>query len=237
METDTIECALLGDSTPQLGGDEALRQRWDDDGVLHFRGIIDPKLMAWGEELYGEEPVKERLIDPANPVPVLIAGPTNAWRPLRRVAANEPLREFAAHCLTKHAPKLGRKHKRLAKMPVSERHALRIEVKKLRYAAEFFTGLFAALDARQSKQRFVKTLGRLQESLGALNDMAVAAGNAGNLFADVEPIAAAGLEVQLGDLLKPSKKQAAKMLRRSAKALAKIGGQPAWWKSGLATKP
>ncbi|MBV1688225.1 phytanoyl-CoA dioxygenase family protein [Novosphingobium sp. G106] len=80
-----IEVAEFKDSTPLLGDDEALRQRWDDDGCLYFRGIMDPKLMAWGEGLYREELAKEGLIDLANPAPVLIAEPTDTWRPCDRI--------------------------------------------------------------------------------------------------------------------------------------------------------
>ena len=88
-----IEVAPLTDSTPLLGDDEALRQRWDDEGALYFRGIMDPKLMAWGEQLYREELVKEGLIDPANPVPVLIAEiyPTSIRASGLAICASAPL--------------------------------------------------------------------------------------------------------------------------------------------------
>ena len=76
-----IDVAPLTDSTPLQGDDEALRQRWDDEGCLYFRGIMDPNLMAWAEQLYREELAKEGLIDLANEAPVLIAEPTNTWRP------------------------------------------------------------------------------------------------------------------------------------------------------------
>jgi CHAD domain-containing protein len=46
-------------------------------------------------------------------------------------------------------------------------HRLRIECKKLRYAAEFFTPLFAGMDI------FISHLKGLQELLGAMNDIAV----------------------------------------------------------------
>ena len=80
-----IEVAQLTDSTPLLGNDEALRARWEEEGALYFHGIMDPELMAWGEQLYREELVKEGLIDPANEAPVLIAEPTGTWRPCDRI--------------------------------------------------------------------------------------------------------------------------------------------------------
>ncbi|QTC89591.1 CHAD domain-containing protein [Brevundimonas pondensis] len=51
------------------------------------------------------------------------------------------------------------------------RHHLRIRTKRLRYAAEFFTDLFPA---RRRRARYLKALERLQDTLGALNDLAVA---------------------------------------------------------------
>jgi len=80
-----IEVTPLTDSTPLLGDDAALRQRWEDDGCLYFHGIMDPELLAWGEQLYREELVKEGLIDPANEAPLLIGEPSNTWRPCDRI--------------------------------------------------------------------------------------------------------------------------------------------------------
>jgi len=42
-----INVKELTDSTALIGNPEALRQRYDEDGVLFLRGVIDPELMAW----------------------------------------------------------------------------------------------------------------------------------------------------------------------------------------------
>jgi CHAD domain-containing protein len=56
-------------------------------------------------------------------------------------------------------------------MDNQQRHRLRIEIKKLRYAVEFAE----ALHTRAEKQkRFGKSVQDLQEALGHLNDAAVA---------------------------------------------------------------
>ncbi len=60
--------------------------------------------------------------------------------------------------------------KNLAELPPEERHRARIRVKRLRYAIEFFAGLFPDHKTR----RLVSSLGRLQDRLGTLNDIAVA---------------------------------------------------------------
>ena len=66
-------------------------------------------------------------------------------------------------------------------------HALRIDAKKLRYAAEFFAPLYPAKRARS----FTKPLARLQEALGRANDATVALTLAARLSASDAP--AAGL--------------------------------------------
>lgn len=58
----------------------------------------------------------------------------------------------------------------LEKLSSPQRHALRIELKKLRYASEFFVPLF---DPPKAK-KFLERLARMQDVLGAVNDVAVA---------------------------------------------------------------
>jgi CHAD domain-containing protein len=53
------------------------------------------------------------------------------------------------------------------------RHRLRIQAKKLRYAAEFFATLFTSKLAAKRREHFLDALERLQDGLGDLNDIAV----------------------------------------------------------------
>ena len=53
------------------------------------------------------------------------------------------------------------------KLPVEARHKLRLTLKKLRYAAEFFQSLYPA---QASTQKYLKRLSRLQDALGSDND-------------------------------------------------------------------
>jgi CHAD domain-containing protein len=50
---------------------------------------------------------------------------------------------------------------------------LRIQVKKMRYAAEFFSELFQNKKAMRRQKKFMPALERLQDGLGDLNDIAV----------------------------------------------------------------
>ncbi len=52
------------------------------------------------------------------------------------------------------------------------RHEARKNAKKLRYAAEFFGSLFAGKRAARRYKRFIDAVEKLQDQLGALNDLA-----------------------------------------------------------------
>lgn len=54
------------------------------------------------------------------------------------------------------------------------RHAMRKDAKRLRYAVEFFALLFDSGKERKARIRLLAALERMQDELGALNDMAVA---------------------------------------------------------------
>ena len=60
----------------------------------------------------------------------------------------------------------------LSHLGEEERHRLRIQAKKLRYALEFVMGLHA--NQRERQKKFAKSIEDLQETLGQLNDLSVA---------------------------------------------------------------
>ena len=79
-----------------------------------------------------------------------------------------PLPQFAAEMLSRHARKVmkcGRKHEQL---DAGGLHRLRIEIKKLRYASDFFSALYE----RKAVRAYAAALAALQELLGTLNDAA-----------------------------------------------------------------
>jgi inorganic triphosphatase YgiF len=79
--------------------------------------------------------------------------------------------EFARDRLDRMHRQVRKRGRRLARLDAENRHRLRIKAKKLRYAAEFFGGTFGRTGRREA---FLDTLGDLQDSLGQLNDIAVA---------------------------------------------------------------
>lgn len=140
--------------------------------------------------------------------------------------ARQPLPDFAARQLTRRRRKLVAAGK-LAALSDEALHELRIKGKKLRYAAEFFATLFPKDE--NGRRDFAKALGKLQDCLGGVHDLAVAQGHHETLFTDVEPIAAAGLSAQLGAFQDhgPDRKP---MVRSASRALARVAAAPAWWK-------
>lgn len=71
----------LTDSTDLLGDDAALKQRWEEDGVLFLRGVINPKLTAWAESKFREVLASEGLIDPAVDKLIWTGKKPSAFRP------------------------------------------------------------------------------------------------------------------------------------------------------------
>ena len=143
---------------------------------------------------------------------------------------SRPLTPFAAKMLSRRRRKLRRLGDCLADMPDPARHRLRIDVKKLRYAADFFESLYRGKATAKHHRAFSKGLGRLQDSLGELNDMFVATQSQSALFEDLEPITAAKLAQQLDGLLHDHVQSRRKLLKTSQRWLTRTIDAPAWWK-------
>lgn len=81
--------------------------------------------------------------------------------------------EFAAAVLTKRAKKILRKAPKVDELDPHARHKLRIGIKKLRYACDFFASVFAGGKRDARRERYCKALKSLQGHLGTLNDIEV----------------------------------------------------------------
>jgi triphosphatase len=101
-----------------------------------------------------------------------------------RSRGDMPIKRFAAEQLARRWRKVRKKGKALAQLDARDRHKLRIQVKKLRYAAEFFGELFRGKRASKRQRKFIAALEHLQDGLGDLNDIMV----------DEKLITAAGLK-------------------------------------------
>src|SRR5262245_32487763 len=79
----------------------------------------------------------------------------------------------AANELRRRWKKLLKRGKRLDELDAKRRHRMRIQGKKLRYAAEFFAGAFSDKKSMRRQRKFVASLEGLQDALGDLNDIVV----------------------------------------------------------------
>lgn len=115
--------------------------------------------------------VQAALADPRLPqlILALVAwSETGRWREGER--AREPVRRFAGKGLERSWKRVRKQGKQIRLLTPDERHGLRIEIKRLRYAAEFFVGLTPKA-RRPQQRRFVGAAEELQELLGHLNDL------------------------------------------------------------------
>jgi len=83
------------------------------------------------------------------------------------------LPDAARDILKARTRKVLKKLARLDDMDARARHKLRIAVKKLRYAEEFFRALYAQGSAHKEQKKFAARLTALQSALGRLNDIRV----------------------------------------------------------------
>jgi inorganic triphosphatase YgiF len=86
-------------------------------------------------------------------------------------ALSAPALNFARENLERLHRKLLKRGKHLVKLPPHERHLVRIQLKKLRYIADLFSGLF---DRRGQVRAYNHAAARLQDQLGIMNDLTVA---------------------------------------------------------------
>ncbi|HET7679910.1 MAG TPA: CHAD domain-containing protein [Xanthobacteraceae bacterium] len=92
---------------------------------------------------------------------------------LVRAFRERPIVGTAADELQRRCKKIRKHGRHLRKLSPSRRHKLRIQAKKVRYAAEFFAAAFPGKRADKRRQTFVTALEKLQDTLGELNDISV----------------------------------------------------------------
>ena len=100
------------------------------------------------------------------------AGPWSASEdPLLRGRREIPIEAHAAEQLSKRRKKIRKGGAEIGKLNPPELHSLRIQIKKTRYAAEFFSGLYKDKKTERPYGKFLSSLKQLQNSLGGFNDI------------------------------------------------------------------
>jgi CHAD domain-containing protein len=99
----------------------------------------------------------------------LASGPVGTL-PVEAAEPAMPLRDFAVQMLGKRHGRLAEIDDRLSTLEPAALHTIRLQAKRLRYAAEIFAPMYPG----KAAHRFLRRLSRLQDCLGTLNDSAVA---------------------------------------------------------------
>ncbi|GEO36128.1 inorganic triphosphatase [Skermanella aerolata] len=159
---DVFLADLLAPVEEALGGDEPTK-------ALHCTALAS-RTRAY-------EQAHAAILSPRYTVLLLRLGgwlESRSWRqqPLSEEAARlfAPVRELSDGLLAKRHRKARKRGAGFADLAPAERHQLRIALKKLRYAAEFFRSLYGDKEVA----RYLKRLSALQDDLGHLNDVATA---------------------------------------------------------------
>jgi len=100
------------------------------------------------------------------------AGPwTTSDSPLMQLRREMPIGIYAAEQLSRRRKKIRRQGAKLDQLGPEQLHQLRIQVKKARYAVEFFFGVYGGKKSAKLRKKVVSSLKQLQNCLGGLNDI------------------------------------------------------------------
>ncbi|WP_299437572.1 CYTH and CHAD domain-containing protein [uncultured Rhodospira sp.] len=147
-----------------------------------------------------------------------------------RPGRDAPVTDFARAMLARRWRKVAKPARRFDRLSEAKRHRLRIQVKKLRYTAEFFASLFN----RKAVKGLLGALSDLQDELGALNDVAVATAVLHDTLAEQrtgDDIAAATERAWAAGLVAGwHRRDAADRLADAAETLARVRHKAGYWK-------
>ncbi len=151
--------------------------------------------------------------------------------PLSAARRERPAVDFAAEILTNRFKKILKKIENVKALDGRRRHKLRIAVKKLRYACEFFAGLFPGRKQTNQRRDLSKILKALQESLGALNDIEVHKRLATTIAHPQKPSRKeAGKALAMGFIAGQEQQQVASCIAAVEEAGARLSDLREFWK-------
>ena len=140
----------------------------------------------------------------------------------------QPIIELSDKLLSKRFKKVRKQGRIFDTLSVDEKHQLRIDVKKLRYATDFFSSLYGY----ERVSGFIASLQKLQDGLGYMNDLAVA----GNLVAHLvktSPRSTVGAVAHAGALVMGWHSHAAQEATRNlAEDVARLLACKRFWSTG-----
>lgn len=175
------EAKILASALGPARDSDALRELIEDGPMAHFADKKDfaPLLAALEARRVAAYQDARALTESARPTVFALKlsafvarrGWRNAVTGLDLATLTEPAPVFAAQALDRLYRRVLKRGKKLVELPDEERHEVRIALKNLRYAGEFFAGCFGDTG---DVAPFLRAAGSLQGLLGAHNDAASA---------------------------------------------------------------
>jgi inorganic triphosphatase YgiF len=164
------------------------------------------------------------------------AGPwSTSQDALLRARRELPIEIYAAEQLSQRRKRIRRRSARINRLNPQQLHRLRIQVKKARYATEFFSGVFHGKKSAKRCKEIRSSLMQLQNCLGRINDIVTHKA----MFTDIIASPARGLTDEqnrrrafaAGLIIGDQQAQVQKLLDRARKAYSRFDDAKAFWKS------
>jgi CHAD domain-containing protein len=151
-----------------------------------------------------------------------------------RTRREMPIAIYAAEQLSHRCKSIKRRGARINELNAEQLHRLRIQVKKARYAIEFFAGLYDGKKSAKQHKKIRSSLMQLQNCLGKANDIVTHKA----LFADIIAGRARGLTEEqsrhrafaAGLIIGDQQAQLGKLLDRARKAHSRFESAKPFWK-------
>jgi inorganic triphosphatase YgiF len=153
---------------------------------------------------------------------------------VKRAYREMPIEIYAAEQLSYRRKRIRRRGRKLAELAPEQLHRLRIQVKKARYAADFFASLYQGKKSAKQCKKVRSSLMQLQNSLGRLNDIVTHKA----LFTDIINDRGKGLTEQqsrhrafaAGLVIGDQQAQMERLLDRARKSYSRFDSARAFWK-------
>ena len=165
----------------------------------------------------------------------LEAGPWSSSEDASRRAYREmPIELYAAEQLSRRCKKIRRRGRRIGHLNPKQLYRLRIQVKKTRYATDFFSSVYTGKKSAKQAGKIKSSLMQLQNCLGRLNDIVTHKA----LFANIIANRAKGLTEEQGRhrafaaglIIGDQQAQVEKLRGRAAKAFSRFSDAKTFWK-------
>ena len=153
---------------------------------------------------------------------------------LMRARREVPIEIYAAAQLSLRRKKIRRRGAKISNLPPDLLHRLRIQVKKARYAIEFFSGVYEGKKPAKRRKAIRSSLMELQDCLGGIHDITTRKA----LFANIVSSPTRGLTAEqnrhrafaAGLIMGNQQAQIPRLLDRARKAYSRFDGANPFWK-------